>query len=96
MQKYPEKIILYPLLTEKSNISKEKDKYIFKVLLQSNKKEIMNAIEALFKVRPLSCNVMNVRGKKKRQGKAVGRTSRYKKAIVSLKKGDSISIFEGA
>lgn len=95
MQKYPEKIIQYPLLTEKSNISKESNKYHFSVLKQANKKEIVNAIEALYKVKPLSCNIINVKGKKKRQGRSVGKTSSYKKAIITLKKGDSISIFEG-
>ncbi len=95
MQKYPEKIIITPLLTEKSNISKEQNKYIFKVLKQANKKEIVEAIKTLYQVIPLSCRVINVNSKKKRQGKFVGNTSSYKKAIITLKQGDSISIFEG-
>ena len=95
MQKYPEKIIIAPILTEKSNISKEQNKYIFRVLKQANKKEVVNAIETLYKVKPKSCKVINVGSKKKRQGKFVGNTSSYKKAIITLKKGETISIFEG-
>ncbi len=90
-----EDIIIRPLLTEKSNSLKEKGKFSFKVSPKANKIQIKDAIQMLYNVTPVTCSVMNVKGKKKRQGRFIGKTSSWRKAIVSLKQGDTIPIFEG-
>lgn len=95
MRRDPENIIVVPILTEKSNEGRTLQKYTFKVSVRANKIEIMRAIHKLYNVTPVSCNTVKVKGKKKKQGKYVGKTSAYKKAILTLKKGDTISIFEG-
>ena len=92
---YPENIIIQPLLTEKSNGLKEQQKYTFKVAPSANKIQIKHALHVLYNVTVLSCYTVNVKGKKKRQGKYIGKTSAWKKAIVTLKKGDAISVYEG-
>ena len=88
-------VILRPLLTEKSNTLREQNKYSFVVSLRANKIEVMKAIEELFKVKPLSCNIIQVKGKPKRVRYALGKTSRWKKALITLKEGQSIGLFEG-
>lgn len=92
---YPEAIIIQPLLTEKSNAMKELHKYTFKVAPSANKIQIKYALKVLYNVSVMTCRVINVRGKVKRQGRFVGKTSSWKKAIVTLKKGEVISIYEG-
>lgn len=91
-----DEVILEPLLTEKSNSLRENNKYSFVVSPRANKIEVMKAVEVLFKVRPESCNIVSVKGKPKRVRYALGKSSSWKKAVVTLKEGDSISIFEGA
>jgi large subunit ribosomal protein L23 len=88
-------IILEPIVSEKTVDAKVHNKYAFKVHKKANKIEIRKAIEDLFKVKVVSVNTMNYIGKKKRLGNFVGRKSSYKKAIVTLKKGESIGFFEG-
>ncbi len=92
----PEDIIIEPLLTEKSNTMKEFHKYVFKVARSANKIEIKRALKALYKVQALDCRTIRMQGKVKRQGRFVGKTSSWKKAIVTLKKGDAIALFEGS
>lgn len=92
---YYEDIIIEPIFTEKANNLKDQHKFLFKVLKKANKIQIKKAIQKLYNVKPLSCHTINVDGKKKRQGKFIGKTSSYKKAIITLKQGDKISIFEG-
>lgn len=96
MKLEPEDIIIEPLLTEKSNVLKERHVFVFKVHILANKIQIKQAIQKLYGVTPLSCRTITVHGKTKRQGRFVGKTSSFKKAIITLKQGDSISIFEGA
>ncbi len=88
-------IIIKPVVTEKSMNLLADNKYTFIVDKRSNKTEIKNAIEDIFKVRVEKVYTMNVKGKPKRMGKFVGRTSDRKKAIVSLKSGQKIKLFEG-
>jgi large subunit ribosomal protein L23 len=88
-------IIIKPVVTEKSMNLLADNKYTFIVDKKSNKTEIKNAIEDIFKVRVEKVYTMNVKGKPKRMGKHVGRTSDRKKAIVSLKDGQKIKLFEG-
>ena len=88
-------IVIKPVVTEKSIGLMENNKYVFKVALSANKIEIKKAIEEIFKVKVVDVNTVRVKGKEKRMGRSVGRTSDYKKAIVQLAEGDSIEIFEG-
>ncbi|MFC1512559.1 50S ribosomal protein L23 [bacterium] len=93
MQK--DKIVIRPLLTEKSNTQKEKqNKYIFKVHRSANKIEIKNAVESLFRVHVKDVNTAQMRGKKRRLGAYAGRLSDWKKAIITLQKGESIKLVE--
>jgi large subunit ribosomal protein L23 len=90
----PEDIIIAPIITEKSyKLAQEQNKYTFKVHPDANKIEIKNAVEKLFKVKVTSVNTINVKPKRKRLGKFEGKTSSWKKAIVTLKEGDKIELF---
>lgn len=95
-----DQIIIEPILSEKSNVLRDGavKKYTFRVHQDANKHEIMNAIKELFGVLPVACNTMNYFGKPKashgRGGMNAGRRSSYKKAIVTMKKGDKISALE--
>ncbi|MGE5674191.1 MAG: 50S ribosomal protein L23 [Mycobacterium leprae] len=88
-------IILKPLITEKAMAKMAENRYAFKVRLDANKTEIKDAIEEIFKVTVLSVNTMRQHGKVRRMGKYQGRRSDWKKAVIQLKEGDSIKIFEG-
>lgn len=88
-------IIIKPVVTEKSMNLLVDNKYTFIVDRKANKTEIKNAIENIFKVKVVNVNTMNVKGKPKRLGRFEGRTSNRKKAIVELKAGQKIKIFEG-
>ncbi len=92
----PYDVLIRPLVTEKAvNLAQQQNKYTFYVDKRANKIEIKKAVEDLFKVKVLSVNTINVKGKKKRVGRYEGRTPDHKKAIVTLKPGDKIDIFEG-
>jgi len=93
---HPQDIIIKPIITEKSTAMGEDSKYVFKVKTDANKVEIAKAVEALFKVTVVSVNTITVPGKLKRQGRSQGLTPQWKKAIVTLKDGDRIPLFEGA
>jgi len=87
-------IIIKPVVTEKSMNLQADNKYTFFVDTRANKTEIKNAIEKIFEVEVLQVNTMNVKGKMKRVGRFTGKTSDKKKAIVSLKPGQTIKLFE--
>ncbi len=89
------KIILKPVITEQSMDCAAQGKYTFRVASDSNKFEIKDALEKIFKVKVMKVNIINISGKERRRGRIVGKTSSWKKAIVTLKKGDKIEIFEG-
>ena len=88
-------IIIHPIVTEKSTGLQAMGKYCFKVDKRANKKEIMRAVREIFGVQPVSCNIINARGKAKRVRYKLGFTSSWKKAIVTLKKGEKIELLEG-
>ncbi|MGI6574327.1 MAG: 50S ribosomal protein L23 [bacterium] len=88
-------IIKKPLITEKATHLFEKDKYSFKVDSKANKTEIKRAVEEIFKVKVKKVQTMKVPGKPKRMGRHLGRTAPWKKAIVTLEKGQRIPFFEG-
>ena len=80
----PEEIIIAPVVTEKSNDELQQGKYTFKVNKKATKVEIAKAVEKLFEVKVLKVNTMTVKGKEKRVGVHQGRTSDWKKAIVTI------------
>jgi len=90
------RVIRKPLITEKSDAQKGRyNQLTFDVSKDTNKIEIKNSVEKLFKVKVLNVNTANIRGKPKRLGKNTGRRKDWKKAIVTLKPGDHIDFFEG-
>ena len=80
----PEEIIIAPVVTEKSTDGIAEGKYTFKVNKKATKIDIKNAVEKLFEVKVLSVNTISVKGKEKRVGRNVGKTSDWKKAIVTI------------
>ncbi len=94
--KSPYEIIERPLVTEKSMAGADQGKYTFRVDKNANKIEIAQAVEQIFNVKVDTVNTMIVKGKTRRQGRfPMGKTAEWKKAIVSLKPGFKIEIFEG-
>ncbi len=91
----PQDIIIQPIVSEKSYDRMSEGIYQFKVAKSANKHQIKDAIEALFKVTVNKVNTVTVVRKPKRRGVFHGFTSSWKKAIVTLKEGDSIAFFEG-
>lgn len=97
-----DQVIIEPVLTEKTNAMREDEqkKYVFRVSPRANKIQIERAVQELFKVHPVACNVMKVKSKPKqtrtKAGVRRGGTTPWKKAIVTLAAGDSIEQIEGA
>ena len=87
--------ILSPIITEKATKLSENNQYVFKVPLSTNKKEIKDAIEKLFKVKVKNINTTKVKGKNKIFKGTKGKRSDYKKAVVSLKEGESLDYSGG-
>lgn len=88
------KILIKPLITEKATNLGMENKYIFEVNQKANKIEVKKAIESLYGVEPIKVNIINMGGKEVRYGKTQGKTKDIKKAIITLKEGDKIDIFE--
>ena len=88
-------IIEKPIVTEKAMDEAEKGKYTFKVDVDASKSELKKAIEKVFKVKVIKVNIANYLGKGRKRGRTVGHTASWKKAVVTLKKGDKIDLFEG-
>ncbi len=91
----PEEIIIAPIITEKSNDMVQQGKYTFKVNKNATKVEIANAVEKLFEVKVLKVNTISVKGKKKRVGYHQGKTSDWKKAIVTIDTNPSDTTYIG-
>jgi len=88
--------IVRPLITEKSSAAfQDRGEYTFVVHPDATKPQIRQAIEELFGVKVTDVWTANVRGKEKRMGRTAGRRPNWKKAIVKLREGDSIAVFEG-
>jgi len=90
-------VIIKPLImTEKGEtLKEEQNTYLFKVALQATKPEIKAAVEKLFNVGVSDVNTTVVRGKSARMGRKIGKRPNWKKAMVTLKEGDSLEFFEG-
>ncbi len=87
--------ILSPFVTEKSTNLSEQNKIVFKVPSKANKKNLKNNIEKIFKVNVIKINTINIKGKTKLVRNKKAYKSGYKKAIVTLKKGQSIDLATG-
>ena len=86
-------VIKAPIITEKSaSLQQNNNTITFSVDVKANKVQIKQAVENIFNVKVESVNVINVKPKKKRVGRYVGKTNRIKKAIVKLKEGSSIEL----
>jgi large subunit ribosomal protein L23 len=94
----PEQVIRRPImLTEKVNLLRERNhQVVFEVARSANKIEIREAVQKLFKVNVTAVNTMIMRGKDRRMGRGHARTQNWKKAIVTLKEGESIDFFAEA
>ena len=96
MSLHPNQVLLAPVVSEKSYELIEQRKYAFRVHPDAHKTQIRQAVEELFEVRVQAVNVIKVQPKPKRRGLIRGKKPGWKKAIVQLREGDSIEIFEGA
>ncbi|MEE9402488.1 MAG: 50S ribosomal protein L23 [Desulfobacteria bacterium] len=93
----PYQIIKGPLITEKGTIQKEANNQLtFEVDRKANRVEIRHAVEKVFNVRVEKVRTMQIKGKVKRVGRTLGKRRDWKKAIVTLAKGENIEFFEGA
>lgn len=88
-------VIVRPLITEKATIAAEQGKVVFKISATANKKDVKDAVEAIFGVKVKAVNTINVEGKEKRFRGQVGRRQDFRKAIVTLEPGQNIDVAAG-
>lgn len=88
-------VLRRPLVTEKNTTLQAQNKYAFEVAKEANKPQIKQAVEKTFKVTVTKVNVVTMPSKTRRVGRRLVLTSPWKKALVTLKPGDKIEIFEG-
>ncbi len=91
----PTQVIIRPVVSEKSYVLAANDKYTFRVHPDAHKTQIRQAVEELFEVGVVDVRTMSVKSKPKRRGFTSGRTRQWKKAIVEVREGDTIPIFQG-
>ena len=91
-----DQVIIEPVLTDKTNVLREQNKYVFRVDPRANKIQVIEAIKDLFDVHPVKCNIINVKGKPKRVRYRKGYTASWKKAVITLPESEKIALFEGA
>ena len=96
MSLHPSEVLIRPVVSEKSYEQITSNQYTFQVHKDAHKTQIRQAVEELFDVKVLQVNIVKVQAKPKRRGVHKGIRPGWKKAIVQLKPGDSIEIFEGA
>ena len=89
-------VIIRPIVSEKTYVLATAGKYTFRVHDDAHKTQIKQAVEELFDVKVMGVNIIKVQPKPKRRGRILGTKPGWKKAVVQLRKGDSIEIFEGA
>lgn len=89
------KVLVKPLITEKSAIAESKGKYSFIVSRTANKEQVKSAVAEIYGVKPVGVNIANVEGRAVRFGRSLGRRGDYKKAIVTLPAGKTIDIHAG-
>jgi large subunit ribosomal protein L23 len=91
----PSQILIRPVVSEKSYVLAATDKYTFRVHPDAHKTQIRQAVEELFDVHVVDVRTAHVKSKPKRRGYTSGRTRQWKKAIVQVRHGESIPIFQG-
>ncbi len=92
---HPYQVLKRPLITEKYTALQAGGKYAFEVVGEANKPQIKEAVEKVFKVKVTAVNVINVPGKRRSLGRRQLPAHPWKKAVVTLKEGDKIELFEG-
>jgi large subunit ribosomal protein L23 len=90
----PSQVIIRPVVSEKSYVLAEAGKYTFRVADKAHKTQIRQAVETLFDVKVTGVRTASVKSKPKRRGRTAGRTRQWKKAIVQVREGDTIPIFQ--
>ena len=88
-------IVIRPVVSEKSYVLAAADRYTFRVHPEAHKTQIRQAVEALFDVHVVDVRTMSVKSKPKRRGTTRGRTRQWRKAIVQVRPGESIPVFQG-
>ncbi len=88
-------VLRRPLITEKNTDLQAQGKYVFEVAKAANKQMVKQSVEKAFNVKVMAVNMMMVPGKMRRMGRRAVLTPSWKKAIVTLKPGDKIELFEG-
>jgi large subunit ribosomal protein L23 len=96
MSLHPNEVLLAPVVSEKSYSLITDRKYTFKVHKNAHKTQVRQAVEELFGVKVATVNIVKVQPKPKRRGLSRGIRPGWKKAIVQLREGEAIEIFEGA
>jgi large subunit ribosomal protein L23 len=91
----PSQVIIRPVVSEKSYVLATNDKYTFRVHPDAHKTQIKQSIEALFDVTVVEVRTASVPSKPKRRGYTSGRTRAWKKAVVQVREGQTIPIFQG-
>jgi large subunit ribosomal protein L23 len=90
----PSQVIIRPVVTEKSYVLADAGKYTFRVHDKAHKTQIRQAVEQMFEVKVVDVRTATVKSKPKRRGVTSGRTRHWKKAIVQVREGDTIPIFQ--
>jgi large subunit ribosomal protein L23 len=93
---HPNEVLLAPVVSEKSYSLISDRKYTFKVHKDAHKTQVRQAVEELFEVHVENVNILKVQSKPKRRGASIGTRAGWKKAIVQVREGETIEIFEGA
>jgi large subunit ribosomal protein L23 len=96
MSLHPGEVLIRPVVSEKSYEQIQRNRYTFQVHKDAHKTQIRQAVEELFDVKVARVNVVKMKPKPKRRGLIKGERPGWKKAIVELRAGDKIEIFEGA
>ncbi len=96
MSLHPSEVLIRPVISEKSYQQIAQNQYTFRVHKDAHKTQVRQAVEQLFEVKVERVNIVKVQAKPKRRGRILGSKKGWKKAVVQLRKGDSIEIFEGA
>ena len=91
----PTQVIIRPVVSEKSYVLSAAQRYTFRVHADAHKTHIRQAVEALFGVHVVDVRTLSVKSKPKRRGNTRGRTRAWKKAIVQVRPGESIPVFQG-
>lgn len=88
------RVLIEPLITEATAAAAETNKYVFKVGSDASKHQIKQSIETLYSVKVIGVNTLNVPRKKRRTRTSIGWKPGFKKAVVTLKEGDKITLYE--